>query len=645
MDRKSVIGFVLIAIILTVWMTINSNNNAKEAAVIKRQQDSIAKIDAAKKSQESLAKINGTKSKTDTLPNAEKNGLNDSLNQDSINTVLQNENLSVFIKTSKGENNPIVIENEKIKATIFPLGGIIGQVELKGLKTSAGKPLILFTKDSTHFGLAFFDKQRRRFSTDSLYFSAVGKAFTVSGKDSNSIALRLYADSTSANNPQYIEYLYSLRGNTYMLGCTISFVGFDKVFPNDMSYVDLSWGMKTPTQEKSVTNERDVATVFYNFVGEEGLEELSTTENEKKSLTGELKWVSFKQQYFSSILIANTKFTNGSEVNISIPSDPLSVKSMSCKLPVPFGRTAKESFPMRFYFGPNKFSELKSHNLNLEHEMDLGWGLFGWLNRFAFIPLFTWLGNNIVSYGLVILVLTFIVKIILFPVAYKSFISSAKMRVMKPEIDEINEKFGSDDPMKKQQATMALYKKAGVNPAAGCIPLLLQIPILFALIRLFPTAFELRQKSFLWATDLSTYDSVWDFGFNIPFYGDHMSMFALLMTISTLLYTWMNQQMLAPGSAQLPGMKWLIYLMPVMFLGFLNSYSAALSYYYFLSNIITFGQMAIMQRYVDHDSIRAKIDAQKLKPVKQSSFMQRLEQAQRKRLEEVKNQKGKKNKK
>ena len=192
---------------------------------------------------------------------------------------------------------------------------------------------------------------------------------------------------------------------------------------------------------------------------------------------------------------------------------------------------------------------------------------------------------------------------------------------------------------------MALYKKAGVNPAAGCIPLLLQIPILFALIRLFPTAFELRQKSFLWATDLSTYDSVWDFGFNIPFYGDHMSMFALLMTISTLLYTWMNQQMLAPGSAQLPGMKWLIYLMPVMFLGFLNSYSAALSYYYFLSNIITFGQMAIMQRYVDHDSIRAKIDAQKLKPVKQSSFMQRLEQAQRKRLEEVKNQKGKKNKK
>jgi YidC/Oxa1 family membrane protein insertase len=232
----------------------------------------------------------------------------------------------------------------------------------------------------------------------------------------------------------------------------------------------------------------------------------------------------------------------------------------------------------------------------------------------------------------------------MFPIAYKSFLSSAKMRVLKPEMDEINEKFGKDDPMKKQQATMALYKKAGVNPAAGCIPLLLQIPILFSLIRLFPAAFELRQQPFLWAHDLSTYDSIWNFGFHIPWYGDHMSLFALLMTVSTLLYTWMNQQMLSPGSAQLPGMKWLIYLMPVMFLGFLNSYSAALSYYYFLSNIITFGQMWLMRKYVDHDAIRAKIDENKKKPVKQSGFMQRLEQAQKKRLEQVKQQQGTSNK-
>jgi YidC/Oxa1 family membrane protein insertase len=213
---------------------------------------------------------------------------------------------------------------------------------------------------------------------------------------------------------------------------------------------------------------------------------------------------------------------------------------------------------------------------------------------------------------------------------------------MKPEIDEINEKFGKDDPLKKQQATMQLYKKAGINPAAGCIPLLLQIPILFSLIRLFPAAYELRQQPFLWAHDLSTYDSILDFGFRIPGYGDHISLFALLMTVSTLLYTWMNQQMLSPGSTQLPGMKWLIYLMPVMFLGFLNSYSAALSYYYFVSNIITFAQMALMRRYVDHDAIRAKIDEHKKKPLKTSGFMQRLEAAQRKRLEDMKQQQGNK---
>lgn len=639
MDKKSIFGFVIIAVIITVWMTINSNNTAKEAIILKHTQDSLAKLDSANHVQELVR----TKHIADSINAIVKDT---TINQDSIVAVKQELALGVFKNASTGENKPIVIQNEKLKATIFPRGGGIGEVELKGIKTSAGKPLILFRSDSTHFGLAFFDSQRRRFKSDSLYFKLIGKGFSVAGNDSNAVAFRLYTDGSSDSVPRYIEFLYSLRGNSYMLGCSISFVGFDKVFPNDQSYVDLNWGMNTPTQEKSVENERAVASVFYNFDGEEGIENLSETKDEKKSLTGELKWVSFKQQYFSSILIANTKFSNGTEVSVRKPSDPFTVKSMSTILPVPFGRTAKETFAMRFYFGPNDFSELKSHNLHFEREINLGSSLFGWLNRFVFVPLFSWLGSNISNYGIVILLLTIIVKIVLFPIAYKSFLSSAKMRVMKPEIEEINVKYGKDDPMKKQQATMALYKKAGVNPAAGCIPLLLQIPILFSLIRLFPAAFELRQQHFLWASDLSTYDSVWDFGFKIPFYGDHMSMFALLMTLSTLLYTWMNQQMLSPGSTQMPGMKWLIYFMPVMFLGFLNSYSAALSYYYFVSNIITFGQMALMQRYVDHDAIRAKIDERKLKPVKQSGFMQRLEQAQKKRMEQMKQQqsqiKGKK---
>ncbi len=632
MDRKSIIGFVLIAVILVVWMTINSNKTEKEAAILRHTQDSLARIDSVQR----IADAKISKHIADSIAVLPKD-TTVKVNNDSLVAVKKKQIYGSFSSSVKGDNAPVTIQNEKVKATIYPLGGRIGEVELLGLKTSGGKPLILFREDSTHFGLSFFDKERRRFNTDSLYFKIEGKGFTVAGKDSNSIAVRLYADSSS---DKYIEYLYSLTGNSYMLGCTINFIGFDKIFPDDQASMDLNWSMNAPTQEKAIKNERTVASVFYNFLGEEGIENLSESKAEKKTMTGEVRWVSFKQQYFSSILIAGTKFGTGGEVGVRVPSDPFTVKAMSTIVPISIGRSAKESFPMRFYFGPNKFDELKSHNLHLEREINLGSSIFGWLNRFVFIPLFDWLGSNFASYGLVILLLTIIVKIIMFPIAYKSFLSSAKMRVLKPEIDEITEKYGKDDPMKKQQATMALYKKAGVNPAAGCIPLLLQIPILFSLIRLFPAAFELRQHSFLWATDLSTYDSVWNFGFSIPWYGDHMSLFALLMTVSTLLYTWMNQQMLSPGSAQLPGMKWLIYLMPVMFLGFLNSYSAALSYYYFLSNIITFGQMFLMRRYVDHDAIRAKIDANKSKPVKQSGFMQRLEEAQKKRVQQMKEQQG-----
>lgn len=641
MDKKSIIGFVLIAVILVVWMTINSSNTEKENALRKQKEDSIALVNQTRQALEATM----AKRKADSIARLPKDtSVAAVINTDSIVALKKQQVYGVFSNASKGDNTPVVIENEKLKATIYPLGGHIGQVELKGLKTSSGNPLILFSNDTaSRFGLSFFDKERRRFNTDSLYFKIEGKGFAVTGKDSSSIRVRLYTADTTKE--QYIEYLYSLRGDAYIVGCVISFVGFNEVFPADQSYVDLNWSMNAPSQEKSIANERPVASVYYNFVGEDGVESLSATEDEKKDLgPGEVKWLSFKQQYFSSVIIAGSKFNRNIIASVSQPSDPFIVKNMSAVIPFTVGKTAKESFPIQFYFGPNKFSELKSHNIHLERQIDLGWGLFGWLNRFIFIPLFSWLGSNIASYGLVILLLTIIVKIVMFPIAYKSFLSSAKMRVLKPEIEEINEKFGKDDPMKKQQATMALYKKAGVNPAAGCIPLLLQIPILFSLIRLFPAAFELRQQPFLWATDLSTYDSIWDFGFSIPAYGDHMSLFALLMTISTLLYTWMNQQMLSPGSAQLPGMKWLIYLMPVMFLFFLNSYSAALSYYYFLSNVISFGQMWFMQRYVDHDAIRAKIDENKKKPVKQSGFMQRLEQAQKKRLEQMKEQQGTSNK-
>jgi YidC/Oxa1 family membrane protein insertase len=642
MDRKTIIGFVLIATLLTVWMTWNSKKGQLEAEVKKRHDDSIERVNDSVKRVD-LAVANSKKKRFDDsiAAIAAKDTLHQ-YNPDSIRNAQRLEAYGVFKAASKGENKTITLENEKMKISILSKGGRIGQVELKGIKTWDGKPLILFGPDSSHFGIAFFDKSRRRFNTDSLYFSTDAKDVNVSGNDSGSVSMRLYTDSAKTN---YIEYLYSLRGNTYMAGFVITFSGANTILADDQSSVDLEWTQKAPSQEKSLKNQQMVSTVSYLFDGEEEVEHLSVSEAETKPVTGELKWVSFRQQYFSSILIAGTHFTNGANVAVNIPSDPFHVKGMSTMVPVPFGRSAKESFPMRFYFGPNEYSELKSHGLHLENQIDLGWNFFGTLNRYVFIPLFSWLGDVFPNnYGLVILLLTIIVKIVLFPIAYKSFLSSAKMRVLKPEMDVLNEKF-KEDPMKKQQATMEMYRKAGVNPAAGCIPLLLQIPILFALIRLFPGAYELRQQAFLWANDLSTYDSVWNFGFEIPFYGDHMSLFALLMTVSTLLYTWMNQQMLSPGSTQLPGMKWLIYLMPVMFLGFLNSYSAALSYYYFVSNIITFGQMYAMRRFVDEGAIRAKIEENKKKPAKKSGLMARLEAAQRERQKQLNESKNPKKKK
>ncbi len=634
MDRKSLLGLAIIALLLTLWMTWG-NGDKEDASVRQREEDSLAKIELLR--QQEFAAIQ--KRKEDSLLAVA--AKDTTFNLDQYKEKQDRARLGFFYSASTGTNDPIVIENSKIKAQLYPLGGMIGQVELKGVKTHDGKPLLLFKPDSTRFGLEFFDVQRRRFQTDSLYFKSTVEATVATAKTPASIAWRLYADSSTTT---YIEYKYTLKENDYMLGCVISFVGCDKLFASDAKILDLVWTQKMPTQEKNIKNERITATVHYRFNEDENLEYLSETEAEVKDVTGALKWVSFKQQYFSSFIIADKKFENGATLGVGLASDPFTVKTASALLPIPFNRTANESFGLKFYFGPNDFHQLESYDLMMEDEINLGWSIFGGLNRYVFMPIFDWLGSFGWNYGLVILLLTFIVKIMLFPIAYKSYLSSAKMRVLKPEMDAITEKHKDDDPMKKQQATMALYKKAGVNPAAGCIPLLLQIPILFALLRLFPSIYELRQSGFWWAPDLSTYDSVWDFGFHIPGYGDHMSLWALLMTISTLLYTWMNQQTMSTGP-QLPGMKWLIYLMPVFFLSFLNENASALSYYYFLSNMITFGQMALMRRFVDEKAIHAKIEDNKKKPVKASSgFLQRLEQAQKKRMDEVKTQGGKKKK-
>jgi len=315
------------------------------------------------------------------------------------------------------------------------------------------------------------------------------------------------------------------------------------------------------------------------------------------------------------------------------PSDRY-LRSVYYKVGVPFSGNLEETVGMSMYFGPNKYNILRKYKIGLERQIPLGWSFFlmQWINRYAVLPVFNFLGSFGWNYGIVILVLTILLKIVLFPIAYKTYLSSAKMRLLKPEVDEIGQKFPKkEDAMKKQQAVMAMYKKAGVNPMSGCIPVLLQMPILIAMFRFFPASIELRQQAFLWANDLSSYDSIWNLPFNIPFYGDHVSLFTLLMTISTIIYTYLNNQMMGSGSQQLPGMKTMMYIMPVMFLGIFNNYSSGLSYYYLLVNIITFVQMYIFRWFVDEDKLHKKIQENKLKPVKVSGFQKRLEDMAKKR--------------
>ncbi|NCD42568.1 MAG: membrane protein insertase YidC, partial [Bacteroidia bacterium] len=399
------------------------------------------------------------------------------------------------------------------------------------------------------------------------------------------------------------------------------------------NFVDFQWDIDLLQQERLKENRLNAITVYYKNYNDD-VEHLKDNSDSDKSIPTRLKWISYKQQFFSSTLIADDYLENADIKIITNPqkaeANERYLKSMQSLIGMPYDPASDNSIAMRFYFGPNKYRILNKMDLDLEQQIQLGWGFFlmHWINRFAIIPVFNFLEGFGWNYGIIILVLTLLLKLVLLPVAYKTYTSSAKMRVLKPEVEEINARYPKqEDAMKKQQATMELYRKAGASPMSGCLPMLLQMPILIAMFRFFPGAIELRQQSFLWATDLSTYDSILDLPFTIPFYGDHVSLFTLLMTISTIIYTKVQNEMSGQAN-QMPGMKTMMYLMPVMFLGFFNSYSAGLSYYYFLANIITFLQMFLFRKFINEDKVHAKIQQAKAKGKvkKKSGFQKRLEE-------------------
>ena len=622
--------------ILIGWMYWTLPSDA-EVAKQKRIHDSIAVVQQEEEARkQSASRIPDTSDEVRYIDSS-------LVLSDSAIAIQKTQQYGIFADAAKGENKTIVIENELIKVNISAMGGRISSVLLKNYKTHAQKSLVLFDADSSFQYLQFI-AQARGFSTDSLYFSTESKSFDVKGNDSAQIALRLYA----GNKNRYFEYVYGLKGNSYVVNCKVNVVGMQDIIASNTSDITLRWGMKTPSQEQSITNERITSTIYYKY-SEDEVDYITETKDDKKSLDAKVKWIGFKQQFFTSAIIAATAFEKPTDIeSMAQNSSTKYVKAFSADLTIPYNHLQSESFDMKFYFGPNHYSTLKQYGLSLEQQVPLGWGIFGWVNRFLVIPIFNFLNGFDLNYGIVILILTIIIKLLLFFIAYKTYLSSAKMRILKPEIEEINKKYGSSDPMKKQQATMELYRKSGVNPLAGCIPVLLQLPILLALFRFFPASIELRQQGFLWATDLSTYDSIWNFGY-VPvinsIYGDHVSLFTLLMTASTILYTYSNSQlmggdaMMGGGNSGMPNMKWMMYAFPFIFMGVLNNYSAGLSYYYFLANMITFGQTFLMRRFVDENALRKKIEENKKKPAKVSGFQQRLEQITKDRQAQLKKRK------
>lgn len=614
MNKNTIIGIVLIVAIFAIFAWINQPSD-EELAKAKKQRDSIELVinDSLKKvasqqtnAQNTVATLNSADS-VKTLP-------------DSVIEKKNQEQFGNFANAANGVQKFITLENNKIKVKFSTLGGKPYSVELKEYKTYDTLPLILFDGDSSVFGLNFFS-ENKSISTNNLYFEPIVKDTVLNAsKASQRVLMKL-----NAGDGKYLEFVYDLSPNSYKMNFRINTVGFDKIITNNANYYTLNWETYVRQQEKGRDFENNYTTVYYKFIDDE-VDYLSETSDDKKDLRTKVKWVAFKQQFFSSVLMANDAFLNAYvSTNKYIGSKNRILKTFKSEMTIPFDRKNSESKDFTFYFGPNHFNTLTAQEIpNLEKLVPLGWGIFGWINRFAVIPIFNFLGKFISSYGLIILLLTLIIKLVLFPLTYKSYLSTAKMKVLKPQVDEINAKIPKDKPLERQQATMALYKKVGVSPLGGCLPMLLQMPILFAMFKFFPASIELRQKSFLWATDLSSYDSIWDFGYNIPFYGDHMSLFCLLMTASTIIYTYQQNKM-NPQSTSVPGMKVMMYLMPVMFLFIFNSYASGLSYYYLLANLFTFAQMYFIRRFVDEKAILAKLNENKKNPVKKSKFQERLE--------------------
>ena len=570
MDKNTLIGFLLIGVVLVAFSWFN-RPTPEQIEAQRHYQDSIAKIEYAQQ--------------MDLVREAQREAfVKDSLKNlpDSVRASLLRQDFGVFANVMTGTETYTTLQNDVLELRVSNKGGRICYARLKEFDNYKGEPLVLFDENSSSLTFNLVTAASQVLSTDELYFTSV------KGDDPNQLIMRLQVE-----NGRHLDFTYTLEPGSYRVGYRIQGTGLNGLLAPSTNALDIAWTQDIHQQEKGRMFEDRYVNLSYKYMADD-VEHLSETKSDSEKISNRLRWIGYKDMFFSTVLISEEGFEATTLDSKSYAAGEV-LKQFKTNTSVAFDLRGEKPTELSYYFGPNKFALLKSFDkgvdsdlqLDLEKLVPLGWGIFRWVNQYFVIPLFDFLGKFIPNYGLLIFLLTVIVKLILYPLTYKSYMSSAKMRVLRPQVEEINAKYpGQDQALERQKATMELYSRAGASPLSGCLPLLLQMPILIALFMFFPSAIELRHESFLWANDLSTYDAIvsWETYIPIitPYFGNHISLFCLLMTITNIIYTKYNMDMTNTGQQQMPGMKLMMYLMPLMFLVFFNQYASGLTYYYFI---------------------------------------------------------------
>ncbi|WP_457617271.1 membrane protein insertase YidC [Lutibacter sp.] len=626
-DINSIIGFVLLGVIMLWWMY--TNQPTPEELAKKNNTEQIVK--------------DTTVAIQKTVTNTVKEPLQatDSVSLSKAKALLGDFAYSATLASAS--ENETILENEVLKLVISNKGGQIKEALIKNYVTHDSLPLYMIKDNNASFNLNFGTSDNRTLNTNDLFFEP-----TLTKNGANQIlSMKLKVSET-----KYLEYRYEIIPNEYMVNFTIHSQGLSSSL-NTTQNINLDWNLVGFRHEKSIRNENQHTELYYEK--EDGKIDYLSVARDDDAEEEDVNWVAFKQHFFSSILISEKAFKKAKLESRNLVKDEEidTVYTKSFHLNAPLSLEGGElNYDMKWYIGPNDYQILKKYDRNIKEVVNLGWGIFGFINRAVFIPVFNFLKLFIGNYGLIIILMTIVVRIFMSPLVYKSYLSSAKMKVLRPEMEEINKKYpGKENAMKRQQATMEIQRKAGVSPLAGCIPALLQMPVFFALFRFFPSNIDLRQKGFLWADDLSSYDSVFKLPFKIPMYGDHISLFPILASIAIFFYMRMSQSqqmnMQAPQQEGMPDMqkmmKMMMYFSPVMMLIFFNMYASSLSLYYFVSNLLTITIMLVIKNYIiDEDKIHAQIQENKKKPKKESKFRQRLNEAMKQAQEQQEKQKRRK---